>query len=209
MPPNRYGDPTEDQRPRDNLDLQDKLVRSSRGNPLLENTNLGTGHYTDDTLWQQVRSYRKGLFAYTAFGNLLTDRAIEETKMRLGREGYRHYNETRDEVELWEAVEEEDIGEKESSWTVEYERGEEIWQALDDERMPISEKQIYAVIKKTGVEPGHFLPVFWEMASGRHDASKSLDAELLRDIFSDVKHLRDDAESDESKGLLSRGGLRS
>lgn len=204
----RYGSPADDQQLVDDVDVADKLIRSSRGNSLLENTNLGTGHYSEDTLWQQVRSYRKGLFAYTAFANLLTERAIEETKMRLGREGFRHYNENKGGAEFWEPLDEDDIDELESSWTAEYRRGEEIWQALHDAKMPLSEEQIYAVMDKANVEPGHFLPVYWQMATGRHDASKSLGAELLRDVFSDMKHVRDDAEGEDTKGLLSRGGLR-
>lgn len=194
----------DDPGPRDELDLQHDLARQSSGNPLLSHTNLGTGHYTDDTLWQQIRSYRKGLFAYIAFGGMLTRRALYETKLKLGREGYRHYNEARQEVESYDPIEESDIDERESSWSAELERGEEIWTRLGEAPRPITEKQIAAVIKKTGVEPGRFLPVYWQMVSGRHDASKSLDAELLRDFLTDKKFFEGDTDSEESRRILGR-----
>lgn len=201
MPHERYHDQDQD-RPRDDLDLQHDLARQSLGNPLLRNTNMGTGHYTTDTLWQQIRSYRKGLFAYIAFGGVLEQRALYEAKLKLGRDGYTHYNESENDVRHYDPVDEDDIGKRESSWTAELRRGEEIWENLGEAPRPITEKQIASVIKKTGVEPGSFLPVYWQMVSGRHDASKSLEAELLRDFLTDKKFLADDGGDSDTNRLL-------
>ena len=192
----------DDQAPRDELDLRSQIVEQSDGNPLLQQSNLGLGNYTETYLWQQVRSYRKGLYAYIAFGNVLTKRAIYETKMELGRDGYVHFDENQKEVAQWDPLSEDDVRDDESSWTAERRRGKRIWDSLGEAPQPVTQKQVAAVIKKTGVEPGKWLPIYWQMVSGRHDVSRSLNAELIRDFLSDIKHLRDDAEGETTRSLL-------
>jgi len=186
--------------PRDELDMYSEILRPSGSNPLLEDTNLGQGNYDESYLWQQIRSYRKGLYAYTAFSGVLTKRAIYETKIKLAREGFTHYNESTEDVEQWDSLQEEDIDDDESYWTAERERGEEIWNSLSDDRTPLSEKQAAAVFRLTNISE-EFMPIFWSMVSGRHEVSRSKDAELLRDMLTGIKHLRSDDESDAS-GLL-------
>lgn len=190
---------------RDKLDLQGRIVAASDGNPLLDQSNLGLGNYTEEYLWQQVRSYRKGLYAYIAFGNVLTERAIYETKMKLGREGYRRWDDNKNEYKQYvSAAEAEKQRDDESSWNAEQRHGEHIWRRLGTAKEPVTTEQISAVIKKTGVDPGKWLPFYWQMVAGRHDVSRSLEAELLRDILSDVTHVRDDSEGETAKSLLAR-----
>lgn len=186
---------------RDELDMYGQILSQSGNNPLLRDTNLGVGNYDDQYLWQQIRSYRKGMYAYIAFGRILSERAIEETKVKLGREGFRHYNETVDEVEKWDPVSDDDVDDRESIWTTERERGKEIWQRIGDSRVPLTEKQAAAIMEKANIDDD-WLPIYWEMVSGRHEASRSRDAELLRDLLTGIKHLRGDSGDDAASELL-------
>lgn len=180
-------------RPNDELDMYGDLLQQSSANPLLQRTNLGQGNYDTDYLWQQVRSYRKGLFAYIAFSGVLSKRAIHETKIKLAREGFSHWNEEDKTVDQWGALDEDDREDGESIWTAERRRGEEIWQSLSDNETPLSEKQAAALLEKTDVSE-EFMPIFWQMAAGRHEVSRSKDAELLRDMLTGIKHLRSDPD---------------
>lgn len=195
---------------RDEYDVQQELIRKSFGNPLLSRTNLGTGHYSERFLWQQIRSYRKGLFASIAFQQTISKRAVYQTKLALGREGFSHYNESKNDVEHWDGLDEQpktdSDGAPTSSWTDELERGEDIWESLGEAKAVMSEKQIAAIMRKTNIEPDGFLPIFWQMVSGRHDASKSKDAELLRDIFTDRRGTVGDPDEEDERMLFSRRG---
>lgn len=197
---NGHSQSGEAQRPSDELDMYGDILRQSDANPLLENTNLGQGNYDTDYLWQQVRSYRKGLFAYIAFAGVLSKRAVHETKIKLAREGFSHWNDEKGRVDQFDALDESDRKDNESIWTAERRRGEEIWQSLSDDRTPLSEKQAAALLEKTDVSD-EFMPIFWEMAAGRHEVSRSKDAELLRDMLTGIKHLRSDPDGNVA-GLL-------
>lgn len=185
--------------PRDELDMYSQILRSSGDNPLLENTNLGLGNYDESYKWQQIRSYRKGLYAYVAFSRILTQRAIHETKVKLAREGFSHYNEQKDKVEQWDSF--NGTAENQSRWVAEMERGESIWEELSSPRDALSTKQVAAIIKKTGIST-EWVPIYWQMVSGRHEVSRSQDAELIRDLLTGIKHLREDGGSDSSGSLF-------
>jgi len=194
-------DETTTPRIRDEADVYQQVLGSGTSNPLLRDADLGQGNYDDEYLWQQIRSYRKGLYAWIAFGNVLTERKIYETKMQLGDEGYNaFYDESESDVQVWGALDEDDIPDDRSRWNVVKERGEEIWQRLGEPDVMLSQKQLSAIQSKTGLSQ-EWMPIFWELVSGRHEVSRSKDAELLRDLMTGVKHLREEG-SDEG-GLLS------
>lgn len=194
-------DETTTTRIRDEADVYQQVLGSGTSNPLLRDADLGQGNYDDEYLWQQIRSYRKGLYAWIAFGNVLTERKIYETKMQLGDEGYNaFYDESESDVQVWGALDEDDIPDDRSRWNVVKERGEEIWQRLGEPDVMLSQKQLSAIQSKTGLSQ-EWMPIFWELVSGRHEVSRSRDAELLRDLMTGVKHLREEG-SDEG-GLLS------
>lgn len=186
---------------RDDLDIQARILSSSSGNPLLEETNLGLGNYDEDYKWQQIRSLRKGLYAWIAFGSALTRRQIYETKWRLGEEGYNpNYSGMTDDVEHHKPFDADGFDsseEDQSRWNAIQERGEEIWQKLGEPGMVLSEEQAAAVHKKTGVGED-WMPIFWQLVSSRHEVSRSDGAELLRDALTGVKELREGDEPEES-----------
>lgn len=172
--------------PRNPNELQGMLLSGARGNPLFDQVNLGQGNYSDDDFWQQIRAYRRGLYVYIAFGSTLEKRAIHETKVKLAREGYTHYNEEGNQVEQWQPLDADDVAEDESSWEAELRRGEEIWNSLGDNREVMTTKQAAAILKKTNADTD-WLPVPWQMVVGRHEASRSREAELLRDLLTNPK----------------------
>jgi hypothetical protein len=200
---------------RDELDALDDIIQSSDSNPLLTDTNLGQGNYTTDYLWQQIRSYRKGLWAWNTFRELLTDRRRHETIMALGEEGLTHYNERRDEPVQIPAFDPADPDgrylpdpdrplETYSSWTLIRKRGEYIWrEELGDPRAPLSEKQAAAMLRKSG-DTGDWKPIYWQMIEGRHEASRSLDSTLIKYILGSVQERREQVSaSEDGGGLLS------
>jgi len=201
---------------RDELDMYERVLQSSDANPLLQDTNLGLGNYDKSFLWQQIESYRKGLFAWVAFGRVLTRRAIHETKMKLGYEGINYYDDDVEEVFYARPLDDaDDKGQHEyprtkyegdgelptPEWEIAKQRGEDIWQSLGRIDEAMTRKQWVAVAKKTGLDDD-FQPLFWDMVSGRHEASRSKDAELLRDTTKGAKDLREHAVGDDSGGIL-------
>jgi len=186
---------------RDESDVYQQVLGSGSSNPLLRDADLGQGNYDDEYLWQQIRSYRKGLYAWIAFGNTLTERKIYETKMQLGRDGYNaFYDEREADVQVWGPLDEGEIPADRSRWNVVKERGEEIWQRLGEPDVMLSQKQLSAIQSKTGLSQ-EWMPIFWDLVSGRHEVSRSRDAELLRDLMTGVQHLREEGTDD--GGLLS------
>lgn len=185
----------------DELGLQEQILSGSESNPLLRDTNLGLGKYDDDYKWQQVRSYRKGLFAWIAFGRVLTKRKLYETKYKLGRDGFNSiYDSSSMDVRTFEPLDDSDVSEDESTWSAALELGRKRWQRLGEPDQVLSDQQLSAIMSKTGISD-EWKPLFWELVSGRHEVSRSDEAELLRDALTGIKHLRDDSE--EERGLLS------
>lgn len=198
-----------DQGPRDELEQVTRILESSDANELLEEVNAGVGNYDDKMLFGQEESYRKGLIAHTGFSSLLTKRAIDQTKRELARNGIAFYDEQQNKAKQYPPMDKDDEfveGEKQSSWNAEREYGEQIWQKLGRADQAITEKQLAAVIKTTGLEPGTWIPMFWDMFIGRHEMSRSLDAELIRLYLGEMYTVRGDEADDEhtKQSLLRR-----
>lgn len=183
---------------RNELQLKDNIVSGATGTPILEHVNLGQGNYAESDYWQQIRSYRRGLYVYTAYNSMITGRAIRETKYRLGKEGYNAvYDETAADVEVMEPadpvpLDELDVDEitpEDSRRRQIMKRGEAIWEKLGEPDEVLSHAQAAAMMEKTGVGMD-WMPISWKMVVGRHEASRSRDAELLRDVFTSVQDLR-------------------
>lgn len=200
-------------RVRNKLELQDSIVEGADGPPIFDHVNLGLGNYGDDEYWQQIRSYRRGLYLHTAFSRAILKRAIHETKVALGREGYNaHWDSTDEEVKIADPVDPqspdqadvdiEDIDVDDVSPRRQiFKRGEEIWEDLGDPNTMMSNEQAAALMEKTGVGTD-WMPISWEMVIGRHEASRSRSAELIRDVFSEISHFRTDGDTQDLSKLL-------
>jgi len=190
---------------KDELDQVTEVLDSSDANQLLELVNAGLGNYDEKMLFGQGESYRKGLIAHTGFSSLVTKRAILQTKKQLAREGITFWDDKGNTVDSFDPMAEDDIGDKQSRWNAEREYGEEIWQRLGDAAEPIPEKQLAAVIKTTGLEPGQWIPMFWDMFVGKHEMSRSLNAELVRLYLGDMYTFRGgEEEAEQTKNSILR-----
>lgn len=197
---------SDNQGPRDELEQVTRILESSNANELLERVNAGLGNYDDSMLFGQEESYRKGLIAHTGFSSLLTKRAIEQTKRTLARDGIAFYDEEGKEPKQYDPMEDAEFveGEKQSSWNAEREYGEKIWRKLGRADKAITEKQLAAIVKTTGLEPGQWIPLFWDMFIGKHEMSRSLDAELIRLYLGEMYTVRDNADDEHTTQSLLR-----
>lgn len=200
--------PTTDARPdepRDELDVANRFVAPTTYDELLEKVNLGTGFYQDEDISLQLRNFRKGLIADTAFDGRLWDRAVYETKIKLADEGFSWYNEHKDTVEHWPAFEELSENEYEGGRTAALrERGDEIWSSLGDPHQALSDSQAAALSEKASLQT--FKPVFWRLLAAYHEASKSKGARTQDNFFQRVKKVLDDSSaSQQSKNILLGG----
>ncbi|WP_225334254.1 hypothetical protein [Halomicrobium urmianum] len=201
--PNRQpnlNETADDGRPRDGLDVYGKAIDSSEVDEFLDDNNLGLGYYEDGERWQQVESYRYGMFGASAFGDRIIDRAVEETKRKLALEGEAFYDEraeTPRAIEGWEDLDEDDREEKDRRRFIER-KGEEIWKALSDEQ------RREALETATGVDQ-RWTPPHWRMVAVRHETSRSRGARLLDNLFGreSVKRIMDETE-DKGRSLLRR-----
>lgn len=195
----------ESQEVRDELDQIVRTLESSEANPLLEESNPGLGNYDEHLLHQQRDAYWKGLIADRAVSSLLIDRAIDKTKESLAKKGIAFYDEDGGDAKVFKPLDESDIGDKESRWNAERERGEDIWRQLGRADKAITEKQMVAMVKVTGLEPGQWLPLVWHYFIGSHEMSRSLNAELIRLYLGQTYTVRDNAEGEGTTQSLLRG----
>lgn len=84
--PDMAADPAN--RPQDSIDVYDKASSPTAEDEFLDNNNLGLGVYDQAEQYQQVESYKMGIFADAAFGRRLEERAIAETKRQLAIDGW-------------------------------------------------------------------------------------------------------------------------
>jgi len=194
-----------DAEPRDSLDVAYSIIRSSEYSDLLEQINLGTGFYTEEDIAMQMRNLRKGLVTDIAFSESLRKRAVTETKVKLADEGFRFYDENRQEPRIWDSLTDEDVDER-GRTTALRERGEEIWDALADPRYSLSIEQAAALDEKTSIDP--FKPIFNHVAAVFHETTKSKGARTQDNYFGRVRRHEMQGDTDEAakNGLLRRRG---
>lgn len=210
-----FAQPSDNGAPRqkDELDQLFEILEQSDANEILGAVNAGLGNYDDDLLWSQAESYRKGLIAHTLVAGLLIERAIEDAKRWLADNGTAFYDESEMDVRTFEPFDKAvDSGEvaidlKESSWNAKRRYGEKIWQSLDQAERAITKEQRAAIVKATGMEPGEWIPLNWDMFAGKHDMSRSHHAELLKLYLGD--HYTFDGNGEEEAEQTKRGILRS
>lgn len=163
------------------LDLYSKVVDPTTDDDLLDSVNLGTGNYANREMWQQIQSFRDGLFADAAFSRLLLTRGVYETKLELSRHGWQYWDEDGNKKELTGKLDEEfDDPEERSEYR--RDRGKEIW-----EQLPVRERK-EALLKFSGISDD-WTPPFWRMLKARHETSRSRGARLLDNVFGRVQEV--------------------
>lgn len=194
-----------DDKSRTELDVYDKALRSSDVDTFLESENLGLGFYEDAERWQQVESYRYGMFGDEAFGEALLDRAVHETKRQLALRGTSFYDTDANApsaVKGWADLSESKRDELREEERIDRRRYvesqmDEIWKQLTER------KRIEAIEIATGVDR-KWTPPHWKMLMARHETSRSRDARLLDNLFGrkSVQEVHEHRTSDSSGGLL-------
>jgi len=189
------------------LDLQSQVVDSTAVDPFLDRQNLGLGNYKEREMWQQVESYRHGMYATAAFRRLIDERAKREAQTEMAIDGYSLVNpQTGNEVRLkgWEEMSPE---EREETWaqlrTSPEERidrrrwiqrrGVQLYEKL--EKMNDSEQRRWPAteaVRELAGHSGSWDPAHNRMLMARHETSRSRGAQLLDNVFGRVKeHVTD------------------
>lgn len=186
MSHNNYGatDKRSEKGPSNQLDLWSKAIDPTEADEFLSESNLGLGNYGDKEYWQQVESFKKGLYADAAFSRVLIERAIDETKTALAEDE-------------WQDVDGDNRQNYDRRRYLET-RGEEIWESLSE-----SEKAL-ALEEKTGLTRKWTSP-FHRMLMMRHESSRSKDARLMDNLFGRVKEVKTNGGGSEEFKRL--GGL--
>jgi hypothetical protein len=184
------------QRPHKDLDLYQEAVNPSLTDDFLNDNNLGLGNLTEAEVYQQIQSYRAGMFAEAALSDRLDTRRIQETKRALAEEGCQIVTaENIHNHDGWDDLDDEERGEKDRRRYLE-ERGEEIWEQLPEE------VQYQAVVDHTGV-PNWMAP-HYRMLLMRNEASKSKEARTQDNLFGRVKKVIGGGGSSNSKSVRER-----
>jgi hypothetical protein len=235
--------PSQDQdRPQDELHLYSQVVGPQTDDEFLQENNLGLGQYDKDEYWQQVKSFKDGLYARSAFSERLFRRAVKETVFGLGKEAWDDLPETADsavvacpECELtfrfgevktdFECLD-ESCGARiavDEEWRPTAKantdrrryiirEGKRRWNAIDQE----AENQQAAQARRQELLQHHagtadkWLPPQMRMMMMRHEASRSMGARLLDNLFERVKEMKGDARQEASSLMPGRssGGDR-
>lgn len=201
------GDKQRSSGPASELEVYDRASRATEKDEFLKDVNLGLGNYSNREYWMQMESLRDGKFADAAFSMHIKQRAITQTKLTLALEGYRYYGAGRTVVgdadgepqedarhhKGWNELSDEEQAEHESKRKYLQERGEEIWNALTEQRR---EEAVQEVVGDTD-----WLPPQWFMLTGRHEASRGKAAHLLDTLFGRVREVRGTTEDAIRRGL--------
>jgi len=199
----------QDDSSRTELDVYDKALRSPGVDGFLESENLGLGYYDDAERWQQIESYRFGLFGDRVFSEPLIDRAIDETKRQLALKGTNFYDsEAQAPASLtgWDELTDDEKKSLKREERIDKRRyieqqGEQLWKNMTD-------RQRKEAIEIATQMDRKWTPPQWRMLMARHETSRSRGARLLDNVFGREKVNRVIENSNKgggSGGLFSRG----
>ena len=178
------------------------MVDSTAVDPFLDRQNLGLGNYKEREMWQQVESYRHGMYATAAFRRVIDERAIREAQTEMAISGYSLIHpETGSEIRLkgWDEMTQ---AEREETWAELRNspdermdrrrwisrRGVQLYEKLEkmsdaeERRWPASE-----ALKELAGHSGSWDPAHNRMLMALHETSRSRGAQLLDNVFGRVK----------------------
>lgn len=187
----QYQQQDPNQQARDELDLYEQALNAVAGDDFLEANQLGLGNLRDEEMWQQIESYKGGMYGEAAFGRTIDALLVEETKRELAREEWRKLGD--DDNERREELREEGWEHPSKRAFIE-EKMEEKWEDLraprdvgsrEDRREVTIENRLEKIEAVTGRLPG-WTPPHWRMLLMRLDSSRSRDARLIDNLFDRV-----------------------
>lgn len=206
-----FGDKRGGQGPTSMLEVYMHALDSPVGDDFLDQSNLGLGNYGTKEYWQQIQSFRNGLYADAGMARRIIDRAIYETKRKMAGDAFdrpkqisfKHPNPDsyikalieQHDIELEEKMDEDETIAvlRSQSWVRQSyieEFQDEIWQDLGDEEISMVSKQTEMVTRYTGLTT-NWVPPHWRMLKMRHEASRSKGARLIDNLFERVREVKD------------------
>lgn len=154
-------------------------------------------------MWQQVESFKNGLYAGAAFKRLIKERSIEETKFWLALDGWSYQvpdTKQTEQIPGWKEMSpterrekwEEDLADQNGEifdrrrWLDR--RGEEIFEGLQQAQLPEARRypHLEAMSDLAGFE-SDWDPPHNRMTMVRHETSRSRGARLIDNVFQRVK----------------------
>lgn len=184
-------DPDDGAKPADDqIDLYDRATEQTVDDDILGSSNLGLGNYSENWLWMQVDSYSKSVFTNSAVAQpisrrvidyALTQKAIEEWDKRTDRQRQKQWEELRTD---------EDREMDRRRWI--QAKKADIWDVTDDEvgatqdRQELRREKRRELINEYGRGELAWQPPFMRMLKVRHEASRSLGARVLDNLFGRV-----------------------
>jgi hypothetical protein len=191
---------------RDELDLYEQAINAVAGDDFLETNQLGLGNLHDEEMWQQIESYKSGMYGEAAFGGLIDDMLVEQTKRELARQKWEELGET--EEERWKQMAEDMEYPSKRRWIEQ--KAEQCWERLkpdrdvgdaETRREVQIQKQVQEIIDKTGRPPG-WTPPHWRMLLMRLASSRSRDSRLIDHPFDrvTVEYVSGDIDPEQALG---------
>jgi len=172
---------TADDDPRDPIQLYNRVIGPAIPDKFLERFNPGLGNHKRREYYQNVEAFFHGTYADAAFSEPIQDLAVIETKRSLGVEGVT-WEDDNGKVQTepgWNQLTDEEQAEKLSRRAYVEERGEQLW----DQFSPAYKD---ALIRERTSYDGRFIPPHYRMIMMRTEASKSIDARVLDNVFGRV-----------------------
>jgi hypothetical protein len=187
-------------RPHDEIDIYNLAIASTIDSELIDDVLLGLGNYSSREYWQQVDSFRKGVFSTAAFTRRIRERAIEETKVELALNGVSEEWEVDQtirafEADGWHDLDEETQAEHDRRRWID-EKKEEFWEQLPEAI------QFQLVAEIAGLDKDWKAPHI-RMMMMRHEASRSKEARLMDNLFGRIKEHYSNG-TDGGSGMLER-----
>lgn len=185
------------------LEVYMHAIQSPVGDDFLDKSNLGLGNYGHREYWQQIQSFRNGLYADAGMSRRLIERAIYETKREMAKAAFRRPDQVdfthRDPEQFVEKyIDDNDLDEDydelrcdevvEEAYVEEY--MDEFWNNLGDEETPVWKEQARMVEQYAGFDK-NWVPPHWRMLKMRHEASRSKGARLIDNLFERVREVKD------------------
>jgi hypothetical protein len=206
----KYDTQETEQETRDELDLYEQSINAVHGDEFLERNQVGLGNLNDDEMWQQIESYKNGMYGEAAFGTVVDNLLVEETKRELALQQWGELGET-DEERREKLRENEDWDYPSKRAFVERKK-DELWDRLgpsgdvgssQDRRAVRIQNQVEKIEEVTGRLPGWTSP-HWRMLLMRLDSSRSRDGRLIDNVFGRVQEQRYSGDGDVAQ-LLGGG----
>lgn len=194
-----------------------EVANESVDDKFLSKQNLGVGNYSGKEMYQQIQSFKNGLYSENAFGKLLYRRAIKETQTKLAKEGWRYVDPHKNAVVEIKGWVELTPDERSEIWADELQRtdeqmtkrrwierrGEEEFETLIERRnRDVGRAPAREAMKELAGWDGEWQSPHLRMIMARHETSRSRGARLLDNVFGRIK--KTIAERDD----VGDGGLR-